>query len=415
MEASLALIYSAAFFGIFSSLFYLLTLFENRKQIKNPIPNKLLKTTIIVPAFNEEGRIKKTVESLLNQNYPKHLIEVILVDDGSTDNTLQEMKEFASERIKVLTKKNGGKASALNMGIKQAQGEIIVSLDADSFVGRNSLRRMMGHFNNPDVMAVTPSMKIWKPKSILQKIQFVEYLFGIFLRKAASILGCVHVTPGPFSAYRKLFFEKHGAYRHAHGTEDIEMALRIQSHNYKIANAPDAHSYTLGPSGFMPLFRQRLRWYVGFIRNVIDYKKMFFSAKYGTLGLFYLPTAFLSVFFSIMLVGYMFRTMYIDLFNDFLNLKAINFDFIKLIDFNFDFFYFSPSLVTTFVIAGLVLAVGVMMVARIVSRDKESIIWPFLLSMFLYAPLYALWWLASFAHTASGKEIKWNGISWKKD
>src|SRR3989344_2387831 len=105
MALFIVLAYIAAFFGIFSSSIYLLTFYENKEKISSPVAKKLLKSSIIVPAFNEEGRIKRTVESILNLNYPKELLEIILVDDGSTDNTLNEMMNFASGNIRVLHKK----------------------------------------------------------------------------------------------------------------------------------------------------------------------------------------------------------------------------------------------------------------------------------------------------------------------
>jgi len=412
MGAATFVLYIAAFFGIFSSLIYLMALYENKGKFTSPKPKKIYKVSIVIPAFNEQGRIRRTMRSLLKLNYPKKMLEIILVDDGSTDGTLKEMKQYVSSMVKVYHKKNGGKASALNYGIKRSVGEIIVSLDADSFVDKNALKNMIGYFNNPKCMSVTPSMKIWKPKSFLQKIQFVEYMFGIFLRKAASFLGCIHVTPGPFSAYRKSFFKKYGGYQEGNLTEDIEVALRIQSNNYIIENAPDAYSYTVGPSRFKSLLSQRIRWYLGFINNVWDYKHLF-SYKYGFLGLFYLPSAFLSVFFAIFLVGYSIKLIAGHLYTLGTHLFSINFDFTKVI--NFDLFYFSPNLISIIMLVAIIFATIVVVVARRISNDKEKILFPYLISVLFYGPLYALWWGASIAYKLGGKTIKWSGVEWEKD
>lgn len=414
MPFALVIIYAAAFFAVFSTFVYLLTLYENKDNMSYPRAKKLPKVSIIVPAFNEQGRIKKTVDSLLNLKYPKHLLEIILVNDGSTDSTWNEMEQYVSKGVKIFTKKNGGKASAMNLGLAKANGEIIVSLDADSFVDKNALIRMVGSFDNPKVMSVTPSMKVWKPKSILQKIQFFEYMFGIFLRKAAAFMGCIHVTPGPFSAYRKAFFDKYGGYKKAHHTEDIEIALRIQSHNFLIENCPKAYSYTLGPSKFKPLFYQRLRWYTGFISNVIDYKHLF-GKKYGVLGLFFLPSAFISVFFTIFLVAYMLKIMAGNIFDSIFNLNAINFDLLKLFSFNLDIFYLTPGIITMLTILSILLVTSIIYFARVISNDKEKIAFSFAVSLLLYAPLFALWWAVSFICKASGKKLKWSGLDWKKD
>src|SRR3989344_1805998 len=101
MTPHLLIIYMAVFFGIFSTNLYLLTLYENKDKLISPKPKKMRNVTIIVPAFNEEGRIKRTIDSLLNLDYPKDLLEVIIVDDGSTDSTFNEMKNYASGMVKV--------------------------------------------------------------------------------------------------------------------------------------------------------------------------------------------------------------------------------------------------------------------------------------------------------------------------
>ncbi len=414
MELFLVLMYSASFLGIFSSLVYLLTFYEQRRNLQNPKPKKIPSVSVIVPAFNEEGRIKRTVESLLNLNYPKHLLEVILVDDGSRDNTLRDMRTYESERVRIFTKKNGGKASALNLGIEKAKGDIIVSLDADSFVDKNALINMVGYFNDPNCMAVTPSMKVWKPKTILQKIQFLEYLFGIFLRKAAAFMGCIHVTPGPFSAYRKSFFEKYGGYQEGNLTEDIEVALRIQANNFSIENAADAYSYTVAPSKFMPLYKQRVRWYLGFINNVWNYRQLF-SSRYGALGMFFLPSAFISVFFTIALTYYAFKILLKSAYHGLINLFSIDFDLLHMLNFKVDSFYLMPSIITTLSVISLLMLVSVLWIGKSLSQDKENLLAPFILTILFYAPLYALWWTASFAYKVGGRTIKWSGVEWKKD
>lgn len=415
MSVFLTVLYISAFFGLFTSLVYLLTFYENRSKMSNPKANKLLSTTVIVPAFNEQGRIKKTIDSLLRLDYPKHLLEIILVDDGSTDNTLKEMKEYSKySQIKIFSKKNNGKASALNYGIKHAKGEIIVSLDADSFVDKNALMRMMGYFDNPKVMAVTPAMKVFKPKTIMQRIQHIEYLMGIFIRKAAAFLSCIHVTPGPFSAYRKIFFEKYGGYDENNLTEDMEVAMRIQSNNFIIENAQNAYSYTVAPSKFGSLFKQRLRWYLGFLDNFWKYRHLV-SRKYGTLGVFYIPTAFVSVFFTMFLVGYTFFKIFGNAFNNIFNLWSINFDFLKMINLKFDLFYIPMDLVIMITLLTLFVGTTIVLLGKRMAYDKEKMLYSYFLSLLFYAPLYALWWISSFFYKATGKTMKWSGTVWKKD
>ena len=129
------------------------------------------------------------------------------------------------------------------------------------------MKNMVHYFNNPRVMAVTPTMLVHKPKTILQRVQNMEYLLGIFLRKAFATLNAVYITPGAFSAYRKEFFDKYGGYDEINVTEDIEMSLRIKYQGYFIDNSPNAPAYTIAPKNFSHLLKQRRRWYVGLLKN----------------------------------------------------------------------------------------------------------------------------------------------------
>ena len=193
------------------------------------------------------------------------------------------------------SKENGGKHTALNFGLSQSKSELIGCLDADSYVDKDALKHIVQYFEDKQTMAVTPSVKIYQPKNILQMIQSVEYGWGIFIRKVLAYLGALYVTPGPFSIFRREVFEKIGSYRHAHNTEDLEIALRMQAHHMKIANAHNARVYTVAPDTLKKLYKQRLRWTFGFIKNVIDYKFIFFRKQYGNLGIFILPMASVSI------------------------------------------------------------------------------------------------------------------------
>ena len=224
------LVYILAYIGFVASSFYVINLFAYYKRRQSERESIEKKVTILIPAYNEEKSIEKTIKSALSLNYPKDKLEVIIIDDGSKDKTYELAKRFASNQnlvVKVLTKKNGGKGTALNLGIKNASGEIIVSMDADSFVSPDALKKMVYYFKNEKVMAVTPSMGVYKPSGFLQRIQQIEYYMGVFLRKSFATMNAIHITPGAFSAYRKSFFEKYGGYDEKNITEDLEIALRI--------------------------------------------------------------------------------------------------------------------------------------------------------------------------------------------
>lgn len=244
MDFIILLIYTSIYIGLIATTFYILG-FQADKKVKKLLfsDNELPTVSVVIPIFNEETSIKRTLKSILNSNYPKGKLEVIVVDDKSTDNSLLIAKKFQGKHngIKVRIyhhKKNKGSGAAHNTGIKYSNSEIILSMDADTFVESHSVKEMMRYFKDSEVMCVSPSMLVHKPKGILQRIQQAEYLFGLFLRKAFSSVNAIHVTPGAFSAYRKSFIDKYGGYDEHNITEDLELALRVQSKGYKIENCP---------------------------------------------------------------------------------------------------------------------------------------------------------------------------------
>ncbi len=401
------LLYIVTFFGLYTAIFFLLTLFENRKTIKKRKQTKEFKVTIIVPAYNEEKTIAKTINSLLRLDYPKDKLEIIVVDDGSKDKTYKIAKRFVKKGIRLFTKKNEGKGKTLNFALKRAKGDIVGCLDADSFVEKTALKKLLCYFDSPDVMAVTPSLKIYKPKTILQRIQRAEFLFGIFLRKMFAFLGSIHVTPGPFSLYRKEFFDKYGGYDENNLTEDIEVALRIQIKGYKIENSVDASVYTVGPRGFKELLRQRLRWYLGFINNVIRYKQIF-SRKHGNLGLFILPGSFISVLLIISVLFYSIYKIFSNAIKNYYTLKAVDYDIFGIFNFRIDLFYFSLSPLFILAVLSLFLGITSIYIAKILSKEKDSIITAYIPFLLFYWILFGFWWLvAGLFKIAKIRKIDW--------
>lgn len=289
-------IYFFMFFLVYYQVFILLTFFEHKHEFKKKPPaiplqdSKLPAVTILVPVFNEFATVQKTIQSLLDLNYPKDKLHISIVDDGSTDNTWDLIQSFANTpNITLHKKENGGKYTALNYGIENCKTDFIGCLDADSEVDSEALRHIIPYFSNKGIMAVTPSMKIKNPDTFVRVMQNAEYNMGIFLRKIMGLIDAQYVTPGPFSIFRTKVFEQIGNYRHAHNTEDLEMALRMQSKHMKITCADKAVVYTVGPRTLYRLYRQRVRWTGGFIQNALDYKHMILNPKYGNIGMLVLP------------------------------------------------------------------------------------------------------------------------------
>ncbi len=299
------------FASLYIQVFLIITLIEHRDSLKSK-PSKavfdygvLPTVSVIVPCFNEEATIVGTIDSLKRLNYPQDKLSIIAVDDGSTDDTLSYLQRYENDpQIKVLQKKNGGKHTAVNLGIENSASDIVGCLDADSFVHPEALNRMVPLFADSAVMAVTPAIKVRSPRNILEHIQHAEYNIGIFLRKMYSTLNAIHVTPGPFSMFRRSVFGIVGPFKSAHNTEDLEMALRLHRHNLKIENAEHAYVYTTPPATVRALVKQRVRWTTGFLLNLRDYRDLLFSRRHGQIGTFTLPAGVLSLVTIIFFAGY---------------------------------------------------------------------------------------------------------------
>lgn len=297
------------FMSLYFEIFMLITYLERRRSLHDRADARLPKlttgdadlpgVTVIVPCFNEERTAASTIESLLALDYPAAKLKICVVNDGSTDGTAAVLDAFAADprtagRLSVIHKENGGKHTALNLGIARATTPLVGCLDADSYAAPDSLARIVRRFEDPSVMAVVPSLHVHRPGTLIQKMQRVEYLLGSFLRSILSELGALYVTPGPLSIIRRNVFGTIGLYRKAHNTEDMELAFRMQANGMKIVNAHDAVVYTSSPKTVKKLYKQRVRWTSGFLFNVRDYRHMIGRAQFGHLGRFILPVMLVS-------------------------------------------------------------------------------------------------------------------------
>jgi cellulose synthase/poly-beta-1,6-N-acetylglucosamine synthase-like glycosyltransferase len=339
------ILYILSFLSVYIQVVFLLTFLEKRREIKRRTgPIDLVtypKVTIIVPCWNEETTIQGTVESLLALDYPKELLKIFLIDDGSTDGTWKIMQSFVGvPQIEVFQKENGGKHTAVNLGLSMAESPFVGCLDSDSFVDSQALKRIMTYFErDASVMAVCPSILVHKPKGLMQVIQRVEYDWAVFRKKILGILGANYVTPGPFSIYKKEVFERLGYFRKAHNTEDMEIAFRMQKHHFKIDQCEDAFVYTKVPNTVKKLYKQRLRWIYGFIMNAWDYRKILFRPKFGSFSMFSVPAGVI----SILAVPYLLSFF---IFNTAIAAQK-SVEQISMTGFHFGFGHFDPFFVST--------------------------------------------------------------------
>lgn len=300
------IMYTLLFISLYFEVFLLLAYLERRftkvtATAVPPIAESALPTVaVVVPCFNEENTVQLTMNSLLSLDYPASKLEIIVVDDGSTDKTLANVQEFATDsRVKIFHKENGGKHTAMNFALGHTSAAIIGCLDADSVVEHDALKKIVPIFLNEKIAAVTPGIHVRNPETMLQHMQNVEYRLSIFNRWIFAAIGSVFITPGPFSFFRATVLRELGGWRDGHSTEDMELALRIQIAGHLIAKAPKAVVHTATPRTIRKLFRQRVRWTYGWLRNAIDYYYLIGNKKYGNLGLIVLPTAIISIFTGI--------------------------------------------------------------------------------------------------------------------
>lgn len=293
---------------LMSSLFFAYLKMKKSKPKKIPLPS----VSIIIPAYNEEKNISKVLDSVLSLDYPKEKLQIIVVDDGSTDNTYYVAKRYESKGVLVLRKKNEGKKSyTLNYAIPFAKGEIIATLDADSIVERNSLKEAVLYFSDPRVASVVSAVKVWnKDENFITRAQYVEYNLILFIyRKLLELFDSIHVTPGPFSLFRREVLEERkrecGYYFDNNSlTEDHEIALYIQKKNYRVAYSPKSVVYTKVPSTLSELYKQRVRWGVGGLIDAVKYRRLL-SFKYGDFMLFGIPldVLYLGMLFLLLVGG----------------------------------------------------------------------------------------------------------------
>lgn len=364
--------------------------------------------TILVPCWNEEKTVERTMQSLLNFNYPKDKVKIFLVDDGSTDNTWNVIRQFEKyPNVKTFHKENGGKFTALNLGLSQMDTEFFGCLDSDSYADKEALARIMSYFaKDESIMAVAPSVTANNPKNLLEHAQQAEYHLGVYLKKMLGFLGAINVTPGPLTIFRKKVFDDLGPYRHGHNTEDMEIAYRMQKHHYKIEHCNDAYVYTNIPSSIKKLFKQRLRWIYGFINNTIDYRDILFRKKYGNFSLFTIPTGIV----SIVAVSFLFGRMTVSIIKFFsekiLQFQTVGFHISHSV-WSFDPFFINVRSFFLPVLLIYMMVIFAMLFGRRMSEGK----WVFSPEVLYFFPIFGIiapfWLLKAMYNTVVSRKPSW--------
>ena len=273
--------------------------------------NRELKTfpkiSIIVPAYNEAKTIRSCVQSLQTLNYPNY--DVTVVDDGSTDNTFEEASQCIG--VKIIRQENQGKPSALNNGIRASTGEIIVTVDADTTIDKDALRKIAERFaSNERLGAVAGNVKVKPEPKIMNAIQSAEYATGInLIRKGQSVLGCVMIVPGPIAALKKEAVEKVGYFSDDTFAEDFDITVKILKSGYRVEYEERSLAYTDAPKSTEDLIKQRRRWYRGMIQVLDKHRDMYLNRKYGLPGVFGIPNLWFDAFSPFLNIGFLLCTV----------------------------------------------------------------------------------------------------------
>ena len=279
----------AVFLGIARIALVLpLALVRRRREI---VPRPLAKerrVSVVIAAYNEASVIVRTVESVLASDWP--LDEVWVVDDGSTDGTGDVARKAFGEdpRVSILTKPNGGKASALNEGIARAGGELLFHIDADTILDREAIGRLATHFADERVAAVAGDVQVGNRINLLTQWQDLEYVTSQNLdRRAYAALNCITVVPGAIGMWRREAVVAVGGYQTDTLAEDMDLTWRLRRAGYRLENEPDAHAYTEAPERFGPFLRQRFRWSYGTLQCLVKHRGAL--GRHGWFGRLALP------------------------------------------------------------------------------------------------------------------------------
>ena len=289
----LTIVYLVYSFIAFYFLFLFVLIYVQNKKRINWVPpiTKRYGLSIVIPCYNEEKSIGKTIDNLVKNGY-SNLKKIIVVDDRSTDNSYKIMKKYEKKYpglVKaVQTKKNTGNAAgAKNYGAKFVRTELIGFTDADSFPEVGAIEKTIGFFDDPKVGAVTSTVLVQNRKNILCRLQAIEYIVIKFTRKLLEFVDSIYVTPGPLAIYRRSIFEEIGGFDEKNLTEDIEITWNLLAHGYKIKMSAPSKVYSIAPTKIKAWFKQRIRWNMGGVQTMIKHRKAFM--RNGMLGAFVLP------------------------------------------------------------------------------------------------------------------------------
>ena len=361
--------------------------------------------SVLIPAFNEANVIGASVERILASSYGN--LEVIVVDDGSSDGTSEVVRRRfgRNERVTLITIANSGKATAVNTGLARARGEIVVALDADTQFEVETISRLTRWFADPRIGAVAGNAKVGDRINTITRWQALEYITAQNLeRRALAAVDCITVVPGAVGAWRRRVLDELGGFPADTLAEDQDLTIAVQRAGWRVMFDADAIAWTEAPDTFSGLARQRFRWAYGTLQCLWKHSGAFLRPRYGTLGLIALPQVWLfQILFAVVspLIDLMLAWQIVGTYIDYLQHRG----------------QFSPdNLIETAGYYGvfMLVDVGAALIAFALERGEDrKLLWWLTLQRFGYRQIMYYVVLKSVATAITGPFVGWGKLQRK--
>src|SRR5919107_1616027 len=265
---------------------------RHARQRRNPHwrwgPTVTEPVSVIVPAYNEKAGIEAAVRSLSGGDHPD--IEVVVVDDGSTDGTAALVERLALPNVRVVRVPNGGKANALNTGVALAKHDLIVTVDGDTIFEPDSIKMLVQPFADPTVGAVAGNVKVGNRKSLVALWQHIGYVIGFNLdRRLYEVMNCMPTVPGAIGAFRRAALAEVGGMSDETLAEDTDVTMALCRTGWRVVYEERAKAWTEAPTTLEQLYRQRYRWSYGTMQAMWKHRRSVcdpgVSGRFGRRGL----------------------------------------------------------------------------------------------------------------------------------
>ncbi|WP_328747874.1 glycosyltransferase [Streptomyces sp. NBC_00285] len=243
--------------------------------------------SVLVPAYNEAKCIENTVRSLMASEQP---IEIIVIDDGSSDGTARLVEAMGLPNVRVVRQLNAGKPAALNRGLANARHDIIVMMDGDTVFEPATVRELVQPFGDSRVGAVAGNAKVGNRDSLIGAWQHIEYVMGFNLdRRMYDILRCMPTIPGAVGAFRRSALERVGGMSDDTLAEDTDITMAMHRDGWRVVYAEKARAWTEAPESVQQLWSQRYRWSYGTMQAIWKHRRALVergpSGRFGRVGL----------------------------------------------------------------------------------------------------------------------------------